>query len=95
VTDRDVNGRFLKGTVPNPKGRPPKEREEKYREVLITSISFADWQRIVIKARDQALKGDAVARKWLSEYLVGLPPQRIEGAGDNGEIVVTIKKADE
>jgi hypothetical protein len=91
MTDRDENGRFVKGVSPNPKGRPPKEREEKYHNVLLTSVSFVDWERIVQKARDQALKGDAVARKWLSDYLIGPPVQRNEHTGaDGGQLVITI-----
>ena len=78
MTDRDENGRFKKGTVPNPKGRPTKEREVRYRDILLSSVSFTDWQRIVEKARDQALKGDAVARKWLADYFIGPPQQRID-----------------
>jgi hypothetical protein len=88
VTDRDDNGRFIKGTVPNPKGRPPKEREERFHQVLLTSVSFEDWKRICLKARDQALKGDAVARKWLSDYLIGPPVQRQEHTGAGGGAIV-------
>jgi len=89
VSDRDDNGRFKKGTVPNPKGRPTKEREVRYHEILLSSVSFADWQRIVEKARDQALKGDSVARKWLADYFIGPPIQRQEHTGaDGGAIVV-------
>lgn len=85
MTDRDENGRFIKGTVPNPKGRPPKEREIRYRAILLTSVSFTDWQKIVEKARDQALKGDAVARKWLADYFIGPPVQKVAPTDPTGE----------
>lgn len=80
---RDENGRFVKGHSGGP-GRPPKEREIRYREVLITTVSYEDWRKIILKARDQALRGDSVARKWLADYLVGTPVQRTELTGADG-----------
>ncbi len=84
----------LPGEVRNPKGRPTKEREEKYLDVTLTAVTFEDWKKIVHKARDQALKGDAVARKWLSDYLIGPPVQRQEHTGKDGEtLTIEIVKA--
>ena len=84
MVERDENGRLKKGTILNPNGRPKKEREERYRHILLNSVSMQDWQRIVEKARDQALKGDAVARKWLTDYFIGPPPTRMEHTGAEG-----------
>lgn len=81
---RDEKGRFVRGVSGNPKGRPSKEREIQYRDVLLTAISLMDWRKIVEKARDQALRGDAVARKWLADYLVGVPVQKFEHSGEDG-----------
>ena len=75
---RDNRGRFTKGNSGGP-GRPPKEREERYYEITMTACTFDDWQVIVKKAVDQAKRGDAVARKWLSDFLVGVPEQPISG----------------
>lgn len=89
MTDRDTNGRFVKGSVPNPKGRPPKAREERYHEILLTTVTFVDWEKIIAKARDQALKGDSVARKFLADYFIGPPVQRQEHTGaDGGKIQI-------
>ena len=79
---RDENGRFVKGQSGNPNGRPSRKREEKYYEITISACTFADWGRIVKKAVQQALRGDAVARKWLADYLVGTPEQNINLTGD-------------
>ena len=78
---RDENGRFVKGQSGNPNGRPSRKREEKYYEITISACTFADWGRIVKKAVQQALRGDAVARKWLADYLVGTPEQNINLTG--------------
>ena len=55
-----------------------------------------NWKAIVGKAIAQAKKGDPVARKWLSDYLMGQPVQRSEITGADGgaidqRIVVTLK----
>jgi hypothetical protein len=73
---RDENGRFAKGNGGGP-GRPKRAREERFYEILITTVSFEDWKRIVERARDQALRGDAVARKWLADYLIGEPEKNV------------------
>lgn len=59
----------------------PREREERYYEITLSTVTFDDWQAIVKKAAEQAKKGDAVARKWLSDYLVGAVQQRLELSG--------------
>jgi len=83
VHQRDENGRFVKGHKGGP-GRPPKEREERYYEITLTSCTFEQWKGIVQKAVEQALEGDATARKFLADYLLGPPAQRLEHSGPNG-----------
>jgi len=73
MPERDpVTGRFVNGNGGGP-GRPPREREQKYYEITMTTCTFQEWQDVVQKAVAQAKRGDAVARKWLSDYLVGVP----------------------
>jgi len=79
MTERDNKGRFIKGSSGNPTGRAPRKREERYYEILISTVTFDDWKDIVKKAADQAKRGDAVARKWLSDYIVGVPEQNYSG----------------
>lgn len=85
MTERDSRGRFVKGNTEGSKsnggGRPPKERELRYYEITVSTCTFADWERIVRKAIQQALRGDATARKWLADYLVGTPEQNINVTG--------------
>lgn len=73
--DRDEGGRFAKGHSGNPNGRPKKARETRYYEILVSTITFERWKRIVDKAGQQAERGDATARKWLADYIVGVPEQ--------------------
>lgn len=75
MTERDANGRFVKGHSGNPNGRPKKARETRYYEILVTAVTYEQWARIVKKAAQQAERGDAVARKWLADYIVGVPEQ--------------------
>jgi len=46
------------------------------------------WTRIITKAVHQAIDGDRHARKWLGDYLMGPPVQRVEA-----EVEVTAKQS--
>lgn len=78
VRQRDEKGRFIAGHSGNPRGRLPKGREVKFFDLTVSSVSRQDWEAIVNKAKDQAKRGDAVARKWLADYLVGQAVSRID-----------------
>lgn len=77
MVERGEHGKLKKGSVLNPRGRPKKEREHTYLEIMLSTVTNDDWRDIVIKAREQAKKGDAVARKWLSDFLVGEPEHNV------------------
>lgn len=79
---RDSLGRFVSGSSGNPKGRQPKDRETKYLTVAQRVCGFKEWRKIVLVAVEQAQEGDAQARRWLSEYLIGKPLPVKEGVGD-------------
>jgi len=88
---RDKKGRFVSGVSGNPKGRAPKSREERYLEILISTVTEQDWQAIIIRAVTDAKRGDATARKWLADYLIGPPVERKEVTGaDGSNIVLTV-----
>ncbi len=93
--EREANGRWVKGQSANPKGRPSKARETRFLEITQQTVTFEDWRQIVEKAKDQAKRGDAVARKWLGDYLQGAPVQRQEVTGADGrDITVALKWVD-
>ena len=81
---RNNKGQFIKGQTGNPNGRPKREREERYLEITVSTVTFDDWREIVTKAKKDAMRGDSVARKWLSDYLLGTPVQKNEITGADG-----------
>ena len=86
MTERDSKGRFVKGNGAakgnkGGPGRPPKAREERYYEITVSTVTYNQWERIVRKAAQQAERGDATARKWLADYLVGTPEQNLNLGG--------------
>lgn len=64
------NGRFLVGGGGGP-GRPSRAVEMTYLAKLSDRISIDDWTAIVDRAIEDARNGDAQARRWLSQYLLG------------------------
>lgn len=96
---RDDNGRFVKGTSGNPKGRTKRQVEDTYLQAFRDSVSPDDWGAIIARAVSDAKKGDAVARKFIADYLIGQPVQRSEVTGKDGgpltmEIVESIVEAE-
>ena len=91
---RNSKGQFIKGTSGNPKGRPRKEREQKYYEITTGTVTFDDWKQIVAKAAEQARRGDKSAREWLSKYLVGEPEQYINMDGQTRIVVEHVRDND-
>lgn len=75
---RDSNGRFGKGHQGGP-GRPKREKEAQYLQMLTDTVTPEKWQAIVNKAYEQAAEGDQAARRWLSDYLLGPPQQDFVG----------------
>jgi hypothetical protein len=87
---RDEKGRFVKGHTGNPNGRAPKERELRFYDITLSAVSDEDWRIIVYKARDQAKRGDAVARKWLADYLIGPPTQKTDLTVSDKKITIKL-----
>ncbi len=83
MVERGEKGRLKKGSVLNPNGRPPKEKEHEYMDIMLSVVTTKRWRAIVTKAADQAERGDAVARKWLTDYIIGAPVQKMEMNADN------------
>ena len=89
MADRDENGKFTTGNkAARNGGRPKKKREERFMQITQSACTLADWRKIVQKAVEQAKRGNPQARKWLADYLLGPPPQRIEHSAPEG-IAVT------
>lgn len=90
-SERDERGRFKKGNKISP-GRAPVDREIKYYDILKSTVTFSDWEDIVRRAVVDAKRGDGVARKWLSDYLIGPPVERKEITGsDNTPLEIVFR----
>lgn len=88
---RDEKGRFVKGTCGNPKGRGKKETEESYLQAFRDKVLPSDWAAIIARAMGDAKRGDAVARKFIADYMIGPPMQRAEiTGGDGGPITIRV-----
>jgi hypothetical protein len=88
---RDDKGRFAQG---NPGGgRKPKATEERYLELMKSTVSEADWTAIIARAVVDAKRGDTAARKFIADYLIGPPVEKKQiDANVNAEVVLkTIK----
>ena len=76
MAQRDSNGRFIKGVSGNPGGRPIDQT--KYLKKIDTATSLKEWRAIIMRAIADAKRGDAKARQWLGDYLLGRPTQKID-----------------
>jgi hypothetical protein len=84
MVERDEKGRFKKGASGNPRGRPARDRERRYLEIAKTAVTFEQWRGIIKAAADDALAGDAQARRFLADYLIG-PPGKLRERADADE----------
>ncbi len=85
---RDATGRFVKGVSGNPAGRSKKEREYRFYEIAVTTVTFTDWRDIIEKAITQAKRGDSIARKFLADYLMGPPVNKVEVSDPTINVVI-------
>jgi hypothetical protein len=69
-TDRDANGRFRPGHPGGP-GRPRRAVEADYLATLSDAVPLDRWRAIVARAVEDAEQGDAKARAWLTDHLIG------------------------
>lgn len=67
---RDRGGKFAKGNPGGP-GRPSRAVERDYLAMLSDRCPPEVWAEVVDRAVEDARKGDAAARAWLSKYLLG------------------------
>lgn len=63
---------------PGGPGRPKRTTEEAYLKRMFQVVTMDDWEQITRRAVEDAKKGDASARNWLTHYLIGEKPQREE-----------------
>ena len=69
---RDPKGRFKLGNRYG-KGRPPRQTEAGYLEIVMEECPMDTWRTVVRKAVESASEGDDKARHWLASFLIGSP----------------------
>jgi hypothetical protein len=83
---RDENGRFVKGHD-KLGGRKSRAIEEAYLKIFKDTVSPDDWKEIIKRAVKDAKLGDATARKFIADYLIGAPVQKVD-AHVTGDMVI-------
>ena len=84
---RNANGKFSEGNTFG-KGRPKLETERLYLHAIREECDYETWKNIVKKSVEQANEGDAKARNFLANYLIGRPEQKhflLIDTDENGE----------
>lgn len=93
---RDANGRFVKGHSGNPKGRTAKEWGTSYLAAFNKALTVTDWKKVIKRAIVQAITGDKDARRFLADYALGRPLQKMQlGGEDGGPMVIEIVRKSE
>ncbi len=44
------------------------------------------WQKVIVKAAEQAIEGDDRARQWLTPWVLGAPPKAPEEGADTSMV---------
>lgn len=89
LVKRDERGRFVSSG--NPNGRAARKVETEYLELAKRKCGKSEWLAIVETAIEQAKDGNARARQWLSDYLIGKPLlMRGTESEDEKTIVITM-----
>lgn len=73
MEQRGRNGQFIEGNGGGP-GRPPRRTEATYLRATSAACSVEDWTEIVARAVTDAKAGNAKAREFLAEYVLGSAP---------------------
>lgn len=73
-------GRFLPGNKASP-GRKKKAVERDYTKMFTDVVTPDKWREMIESALKLAVQGDSFARRWLSDYIIGKPPQILELRG--------------
>ena len=85
---RDQKGRFEKGHE-KIGGRKARAIEERYLEAFKSSVTVEDFIAIVQRAVLDAKRGDTAARKFIADYLIGTPVEKIQTDFD-GKITLRV-----
>lgn len=73
LSPKHTSTTWKKGQSGNPKGRPSREIEREYLDIMVSKCTPERWAKICERAVHDAEKGDKYARDWLGAHMVGEP----------------------
>jgi hypothetical protein len=79
---------FVKGVSGNPKGAPVQNKWKQDIKNYVTPEQIKTIMESIIERSEK----DSKLAMWLMDQVLGKAVQRIEGTGDNGEIVIKLVK---
>lgn len=85
-------GRFLPGNKASP-GRKKKAIERDYTKMFTDVVTSEKWREVIEAALKLAIGGDSFARRWLSDYIIGKPPQILELRGAEAQQLAQLIEA--
>lgn len=97
MATRNEKGQFVKGHPGGP-GRPRREVEAQYLNVMLGAVSESEWQKVVNAMIKQAQRGNVAAATWLGNYVQGKPVERVDITSNDETIaapVVYLPKVDD
>lgn len=70
MTDRDENGRFVKGHSMKSPGRPPRAKDEEYQAILYEVVPLERWRKMLEAQAKRAEKGEIKAFNAIADRLM-------------------------
>ena len=85
MDDRNARGQFVAGNS----GAARKSGRE-YADAIRERVPIEKWHKIIDRAARDAEKGDATARAFLADRLIGKPPQILDITGGDASLLRTL-----
>lgn len=73
---------FKPGQSGNPAGRKKRTVEEKYLQAVVKSMPAKDWELVLEKVKQLAMRGERWAVEFYADRLIGKPTNPVEVTGE-------------
>lgn len=68
------------------KGRTTISYQNRMVALVQNTVTEEIWQKVIVKAAEQAIEGDDRARQWLTPWVLGAPPKAPEEGADTSMV---------